>query len=1235
MALRPLRRQLLAFYIFSSLSPVLLQGQAPGVAERWAPVGPAAATVFALESDPFSESTIYAGTYFGGLYRTVDRGQHWVHLPGPFSSYSVFSLLMDSRVRGRMFAGTFQAGIFVSDDSGQSWRSSNTGLRNLNIQQLVASPQNPSELLVATNSGVYHSADGGSSWAFPDGGDEVQFVRTVLFDPRKDSVAYAGTSGLGVYRSTDGGRQWSSFSNGLRNAVVVDLKASSRSGVVYAAVSNGVYRLLPGESVWVNITENLPVDVSAASLSIDGSSGGSTALYLCTDKGVYTRREGDREVGWTLWTPEPSRIVLFRSGYSLLSRFGGGLRASADGGRSWAPREDGMQNLFVGAIASIPGFGRSRLLAGSDSGVFQSESSEWKKAPNFTEGIFRFLTSSATPSLVYAGTERAGVWKSDDAGQTWKSSAEGIVPPGFFGLGFAVEPGVLYAATTSGLYVSRNGGEKWGQDQVTGTLGTAFCVAADPVERSRVLFGSDGGKVFESVDLGKTFTLINSGLPPELIRSIQIVPFGATYAVTSGGSVYALDPGNKSWYPLWIDPAKGALAIDADAKKPWILYLATQDGMYKSESAGIEWVKANEGIESPPQIYTVTVDQAAEGLLYAGGTSTIYRSTDSGNTWNAFREGLPSNSAVVSLAVDPVAPQTLLASLQDNGVFRSTDGGESWSRLSERLPVSGVSVLAIDPRRSGTIFVGTFLEGLYVSRNGREFVRDAPGLTLFVRGLAAEQSGQRLYAGALLGGIFRSDDGGASWRNRGLLDRNIFDVQADPRNPGTVYVGSGIGLARTTDGAETWSDIIPRVAYVTAMAVDPRNRKIVYTGSLAGRLNRSADGGETWKEAGRGLPYLTILSLAVNGEDGTVYASLDGGGIYRSTNGGLDWTKAADLLVGSNYSAQVIKVSPGSSVIYAASRGAGVFVSPDGGGFWASINGNLASYEVTDLAFDAENRLYVSTLNAGIFRTADIGKNWESISQGLPQQPAVVLASTPADNGRIYAATAGGVFWNSGGAAWEKLPNSLEGGIVTSVAVSQDGTSIAVVLEGVGILHSGDRGENWETIYGDLKGTGVRYLEFGISADEILAGTQGLGLMHTASRGQEWQGAIEPQLVEPAVLAVRIDPFESNTLYVGTAGAGLLISHNGGKDWRSANTGLESKQILSLVADPRRQGTLYAGTVEGGVYLTEDGGGQWRPLGEGLFAKTVTALTVDAADSSIIYAGTEGGGVFRLKRSGL
>lgn len=1198
-------------------------------------MGPQTATVFSLEADPFDSSTYYAGTYFGGLYRSVDRGQTWVHLPSPFSSYSIFSLIVDPRQRGRIFVGTFQAGVFVSTDSGRSWKAINTGLRNLNVQQITVDPADSQHLALTTNSGIYFTRDAGQNWQPQTEGDSVLFPRCVIFDSRTANLAYAGSSGTGIYRSTDSGKSWATFSEGLVNPVIVDMKMSTASGVVYAAVSNGVYRLNPGATRWVNIGENLPADISGAHIAVDSTISAEPMIYFSTDKGVYARREGDREPGWTLWTPQPSRLVLFRNGYAFLARFGGGLRASVDNGRSFITRENGIQNLFVGALGSVGRNGASRTLAGGDSGVFFSEDDRnWTKSPNFNEGVFRFLVSPTNNTMVLAGTERAGVWKSMDGGASWNSSAEGIVPPGFFGLSYSAEAGVLYAATTSGLYISRNGGERWGQDQVTGTLGTAFSVATDRVEKNRILMGSDGGKIFQSLDQGRTFTLISGGLPPEIIRSIKIIAFGATYAVTSGGSLYIYNYETFRWSPLWIDPVKGALAVTADPKKPWVLYLATQDGMYKSETSGFTWAKSNEGIESPPQVYTVTVDESKEGVLYAGGTSTVYRSTDSGVTWKPYKEGLPSNSAVTAVEIDPLHPEILLASLQDNGIYRSTDSGITWKRLSERLPVEGVSVIAIDPKGTGETMIGTYLEGLYVSRAGREFIRSAPGLTLFVRGLAADGDGRRLYAGALLGGIFRSDDDGETWQNRGLLDRNIFDVQAPATQPGTVFVGTGIGLSRSRDGGQTWSDLIPRVSYLTSIAVDPRNRRIVYTGSLAGRLSRSADGGATWKEAGRGLPYLTILSLTVDGRDGTVYASLDGGGIYRSVNGGLDWNRSSDLLVGSNFSAQVIKVSPKSGAVYAASKGAGIFVSPDRGGFWTSINGDLRSYEVSDIAFDGQERVYVSTLNAGVFRTADIGKSWQPISEGLPQQPVISLGMTNNASPRVLAATGSGVLlFNEETTKWDKFGDSLDGGIITSVTANANVSVIYLQMEGIGILKSGDGGKSWKPVNDKLAKVGVRYVEMGEGDDEAYAGSQGLGLVRTIDGGTTWNGSIEPQYVEPAVLAVRVDPVNPNRIYAGTAGAGILLSDNGGADWTPANQGLTSKQILSLAMDPQHPGTLYAGTVGGGVFVTDDGALTWKQMPNGMFNHTVTSLTVDAANPLVVYAGTEGGGVFRLQRS--
>ncbi|HEU4685877.1 MAG TPA: hypothetical protein VFS39_15335, partial [Nitrospira sp.] len=153
------------------------------------------------------------------------------------------------------------------------------------------------------------------------------------------------------------------------------------------------------------------------------------------------------------------------------------------------------------------------------------------------------------------------------------------------------------------------------------------------------------------------------------------------------------------------------------------------------------------------------------------------------------------------------------------------------------------------------------------------------------------------------GGIYRSDDGAASWRkiNNGLIPETelmaamalgVNMIAIDPVNPSVVYAGTTKGLYRTTNRGDRWERIGATLPdpFVSTILVDPTEPSVLYIGGPAG-VWKSTDGGNAWKAVNQGLATLNIRTLAMAPKDSRIlYAGTNGSGLYRSTDGGAAWS---------------------------------------------------------------------------------------------------------------------------------------------------------------------------------------------------------------------------------------------------------------------------------------------------------------------------------------------------------
>ena len=319
----------------------------------------------------------------------------------------------------------------------------------------------------------------------------------------------------------------------------------------------------------------------------------------------------------------------------------------------------------------------------SVAGVSEAEDNVWTNIGLKGEKINALVIDPSTSQTLYAGTDRNGVFKSEDGGTSWREANTGlsdvtdvdgdiealVIDPS--------NPQTLYAGASGGseggVCRSENGGTSWRAVNTGLTDTNVIALAIDPSNPQTLYAGTTADGVFKSEDGGASWRAVNTGLTDTvtartLYRIVQII---------------AIDPVN-----------------------PQTLYAGTASGMFKSEDGGGTWREANTGLTKAFIRGAIAIDPVNPQILYAGPSSGgVFKSEDGGASWRAVNTGLTDGRAW-ALAIDPATPQTLYAGTM-GGVFKSEEGGASWKDISAGLTNTAVYALAIDPANPQTLYAGT------------------------------------------------------------------------------------------------------------------------------------------------------------------------------------------------------------------------------------------------------------------------------------------------------------------------------------------------------------------------------------------------------------------------------------------------------------------------------------------------------------------------------------------------
>ena len=294
-------------------------------------------------------------------------------------------------------------------------------------------------------------------------------------------------------------------------------------------------------------------------------------------------------------------------------------------------------------------------------------------------------------------------------------------------------------------------------------------------------------------------------------------------------------------------------------------------------------------------------------IIYVATNDYIYKTRDGAQTWTNLSQGM-SYSRVISMAIDPTYPATVYAGTKGDAVYKSHDGGQRWvsmrSGLDDATITSVVNQFIFDPGDAQHIFLATTM-GVFETKNGGEqWIKRMEGMkeVLMVVTLAMDPTRPSILYAGTSGGVYKSIDQAGHWEkvNNGLVPPdmlktsralNVTSILVDPYAPDTVYAATLSGLYKTTDAAQAWTRVGNSLEdqMIIAMVLDQTRQGVLYITGRNG-VHRSEDGGETWKLINSGLATTNVRAIAQSATDPKVfYAGTNGSGLYRSKNAGETW----------------------------------------------------------------------------------------------------------------------------------------------------------------------------------------------------------------------------------------------------------------------------------------------------------------------------------------------------------
>ncbi|MFZ0532616.1 MAG: hypothetical protein WAM09_05505 [Anaerolineales bacterium] len=428
-----------------------------------------------ISPDIINWPTLFYGVWHSdAVYKSPNGGSFWFPSNKDILWTKVYSISLDPTHVDTVYLATFNHGIMKTIDGGLTWQPG--GLQEDQIYSLAINPISSANLLAGTDGdGLYRSTNSGSIWQHSNTGIDNAMVTSVVLSPTDPHTIYASLYGAGVFQTENGGQAWSEINAGLTDKFVHDLVMDpAHPGLLYAMTDTGglFQNDLNAGNGWKSVGQGLPLTNTL------------TPAYPA-DHPFATR-----EVQEELVAPQDTISTIQAASVNLLTMV-------------YAPSDPHI--AFIGTAGS----GVYRSMDGGTS---------WQPAGLVGKSIFSLAVDLTDRDLVYAATEISGSIKiSPDGGSTWIDS---YLPVTFYSLTASpINPGVLYAGTSSGIYRYQSG--TWSALGLSDQKVTA--VALDPTQPDLIYAGTTSGAYF-SKDGGLSWKFVDENMRNHTIQSITFDP---------------------------------------------------------------------------------------------------------------------------------------------------------------------------------------------------------------------------------------------------------------------------------------------------------------------------------------------------------------------------------------------------------------------------------------------------------------------------------------------------------------------------------------------------------------------------------------------------------------------------------------------------------------------------------------------------------------------------------------
>jgi len=655
------------------------------------------------------------------------------------------------------------------------------------------------------------------------------------------------------------------------------------------------------------------------------------------------------------------------------------------------------------------------------------------------------------PMTYFFGSVGGGVWKTEDAGITWKNCSDGFFKSGSVGA-IAVAPSdvnVVYAGM--------------GEHAVRGVMTSH----GDGMYKS-----TDGGRTWKHIGLDNSRHIAAIRIHPHNPDLVYVAVQGALYGDSADRGIYKSTDGGEIWQKmLFVDAHTGASDLSMDATNPRILYAAMWDNQR------LPW-KVRSG----------------------GPGSGIWKSEDSGETWKRLTKGLPEAMGKVSVAVSPANPQRVYANIEaeKGGVFRSDDGGKTWNQVnSNRVTVARawyyIKIFA-DPTDEETVYV--LNAPVLKSVDGGKTFQPIPNPHGDQHNLWINPGNPRNIILANDGGACITFNGGKTWSTEGNQPTaQFYRVIADNRFPYHIYAGqqdnSTVAIASRTQGGgigvRDWHAVSGGES--AFIAFDPDDPKLIYGNAIQGFTDVYDEATKTTKSImAYGQLNLGIMpkdmKYRFNWNNPMVAQPQNPGILYhgaqlvlKSEDGGYFWTEISPDLTrneaskhgpgGEPYTNETaggevyntisyIACSPHQAgVIWVGTDDGLVQLTRDDGANWTNvtppglpeslINAIEVSPHDPATAYIAVTRYKFNDLAPMIFVTHNFGESWEKRVNGIPDDDFVrVVREDRKQKDLLYAGTENGLYvsFNAGG-QWHAFQSNLPVCPITDLTIADNDLVVA------------------------------------------------------------------------------------------------------------------------------------------------------------------------------------------------